>query len=249
MAHDQKVDDDNRLRTEDLATAGETRQADTDELPPPRTADDDMDYARDGETRDSNTDEFDRDRFDTEPDMTGTDQDMADRTETGWTESERTHTESDMTDPDMTHTDTDRDMTDRHMTDTDMTDTDRTDTGWTEIKPEAGGEPEVAASERPTPQATDDSDQVRQLFSSEDVERFRTEWQQVQTMFVDDPSEAVRSADHLVAEVIQSLATMFNQHKQELEGHWREGDGDLQTEDLRIALRRYRSFFNQLLDA
>ncbi|HEV2780553.1 MAG TPA: hypothetical protein VGX25_14275 [Actinophytocola sp.] len=112
-----------------------------------------------------------------------------------------------------------------------------------EIRP-AGGE--VRAEEQMAPSG-EGEDTVR-LFRPEDVERFRSEWQQVQVRFVDDPRDAVENADHLVAEVMQTLATTFNEHKQELEGQWRQGSG-VQTEELRLALRRYRAFFNQLLNA
>ncbi|MEW2503148.1 hypothetical protein AB0878_22040 [Amycolatopsis sp. NPDC047767] len=83
------------------------------------------------------------------------------------------------------------------------------------------------------------------LFEGGDVDRFRHRWQEVQTGFVDDPRRAVRDADELVASVISSLAETFAEHKGELEAQWR--DGEPATEDLRIALRRYRSFFDQLL--
>ncbi|MFD2121255.1 hypothetical protein ACFSNO_19030 [Streptomyces cirratus] len=69
---------------------------------------------------------------------------------------------------------------------------------------------------------------------------------EIQGRFVDDPQEAVRSADTLVAEVMQTLAGTFSSHKQELEGQWSKGEEPV-TEDLRIALQRYRSFFNRLL--
>ncbi|MFK0248987.1 hypothetical protein ACIQUM_30180 [Amycolatopsis azurea] len=85
------------------------------------------------------------------------------------------------------------------------------------------------------------------LFGDIDVERFRDSWQGIQTEFVDDPRRAVKEADELVAAVIQNLAATFAEHKKELESAWSQGEPA--TEDLRIALRRYRSFFNQLLRA
>ncbi|WIX74986.1 hypothetical protein QRX50_25850 [Amycolatopsis carbonis] len=91
------------------------------------------------------------------------------------------------------------------------------------------------------------TDSAPPLFEGGDVERFRNRWQEVQTDFVDDPRRAVRDADELVASVISSLAETFAAHKGELEAQWR--DGEPATEDLRIALRRYRSFFDQLLGA
>lgn len=95
--------------------------------------------------------------------------------------------------------------------------------------------------------AEDDQSSLR-LFQPEAVERFRAEWQQIQTRFVDDPKDAVQGADHLLAEVLESLTGAVTERKHELEGHW-HGESEALTEDLRLALRRYRSFVNQLLDA
>jgi hypothetical protein len=84
------------------------------------------------------------------------------------------------------------------------------------------------------------------LLDPAESERFRQRWTDVQARFVDDPQEAVRSADGLVAEVVQSLAQGFSDHKRGLEQAWQSG-GDPETEDLRQALQRYRSFFDRLL--
>jgi hypothetical protein len=83
------------------------------------------------------------------------------------------------------------------------------------------------------------------LIDEDKVTGFRDRWQNIQTGFVDDPQQSVREADELVAAVISALATTFAEHKGELEGQWRHGEPA--TEDLRVALRRYRSFFDQLL--
>ncbi|MFF4351505.1 hypothetical protein [Streptomyces sp. NPDC001530] len=85
-----------------------------------------------------------------------------------------------------------------------------------------------------------------QLLTAEDEEAFRARWQEVQSTFVDDPRDAVHTADALVADVMQKLAATFADHKQELEGQWNRGE-QVDTEDLRQALRHYRSFFNRLL--
>ncbi|MER6844751.1 hypothetical protein [Streptomyces platensis] len=77
-------------------------------------------------------------------------------------------------------------------------------------------------------------------------EEFRSRWQRIQSEFVDDPRAAVGAADTLVAEVMQALATTFSEHKQGLEGQWHRGE-EVPTEELRVALQRYRSFFNRLL--
>ncbi|MFF0001054.1 hypothetical protein [Streptomyces avermitilis] len=92
----------------------------------------------------------------------------------------------------------------------------------------------------------DSEDNAPQLLTSEDEEGFRARWQEVQNKFVDDPRDAVHTADALVADVMQKLAATFADHRQELEGQWKRGE-QANTEDLRLALRHYRSFFNRLL--
>ncbi|GAA2722419.1 MULTISPECIES: hypothetical protein [Streptomyces] len=84
------------------------------------------------------------------------------------------------------------------------------------------------------------------LLPPEDEEDFRGRWQETQSRFVDDPRDAVHTADTLVADLMQTLAATFAQHKQELEAQWSQGE-EADTEALRMALRRYRSFFNRLL--
>lgn len=83
------------------------------------------------------------------------------------------------------------------------------------------------------------------LFGDDELTAFRGRWQEIQTGFVDDPRRAVRDADELVASVISALASTFSRHKGELEDEWRQGEPA--TEELRVALRRYRAFFDQLL--
>jgi hypothetical protein len=101
----------------------------------------------------------------------------------------------------------------------------------------------AAAPTRTDPLSTEDSGEV--LFGGPEVERFRGQWRDLQAGFVDNPTEAVRGADHLVDEVLRALTEVFAAHKQELETQWQGGE----TEELRVAMRRYRSFFDQLLNA
>lgn len=84
------------------------------------------------------------------------------------------------------------------------------------------------------------------LFPHEEAERFRTEWTNVQSAFVDSPREAVERADSLVADAVQRLAATFARERSTLEHQWDRG-GDVTTEDLRLVLQRYRSFFDRLL--
>lgn len=86
------------------------------------------------------------------------------------------------------------------------------------------------------------------LLPSDQTERFTSRWQEIQASFVDQPRDAVAEADALVADLMQRLAASFSQERQRLEGQWDRGD-DVSTEDLRVALTRYRSFFDRLLAA
>ena len=84
------------------------------------------------------------------------------------------------------------------------------------------------------------------LFDETATGKHRERWQAIQADFVDDPRRAVKQADELVAELIGQLAKSFADERSKLEGQWDRGD-DVSTEDMRIALRRYRSFFGRLL--
>lgn len=81
------------------------------------------------------------------------------------------------------------------------------------------------------------------LFDEDAVNRFRDRWRDLQAGFVDDPAQAVRGADELIDEIMRELA----EHRQQLEEQWRDGPDD--TEELRVVIREYRAFFNQLLNA
>jgi hypothetical protein len=84
------------------------------------------------------------------------------------------------------------------------------------------------------------------LFANEDAAGYRTRWSGIQTGFVDEPRKAVEEADNLVAEVMKRLAEVFAEERRQLESQWEHADR-VSTEDLRLAMRRYRSFFERLL--
>jgi len=84
------------------------------------------------------------------------------------------------------------------------------------------------------------------LFARNESDDFRHRWSDIQTGFVDEPRQAVERADALVAAAIKRLAEVFAQERSTLEQQWSRGD-DVSTEDLRVALRRYRGFFDRLL--
>jgi hypothetical protein len=84
------------------------------------------------------------------------------------------------------------------------------------------------------------------LFPNNELEELRNRWSGVQTAFVDEPRSAVEQADSLVASAMKRLAEVFAEERSRLEQQWDRGD-NVSTEDLRIALQRYRSFFQRLL--
>ena len=88
--------------------------------------------------------------------------------------------------------------------------------------------------------------QTTPLFSSEEATDLHSRWEKIQAGFVDEPRRAVQEADALVAGAMKRLAEIFAEERARLDGHWDRGD-NVSTEDLRVALRRYRSFFGRLL--
>ena len=90
------------------------------------------------------------------------------------------------------------------------------------------------------------STQPAQLLATDERQTLHSRWDSIQTGFVDEPRQAVEQADSLVAEVMQHLAQLFADERNKLESQWSRGD-DVSTEDLRVALQRYRSFFTRLL--
>jgi hypothetical protein len=101
-------------------------------------------------------------------------------------------------------------------------------------------ERQVAAERRPP------DDTPAPLFADDELGGYRTRWGAIQTGFVDEPRKAVEEADTLVAEVMKRLAEVFADERRQLETEWERTD-QVSTEDLRIAMRRYRSFFERLL--
>jgi hypothetical protein len=107
----------------------------------------------------------------------------------------------------------------------------------------------IAPESRPVQRGQGDQSAVERhepLFDSSRAEALRGRWTDIQAGFVDEPRRAVEQADSLVAEVMQQLAQAFSEARSSLEGQWDRGD-NINTEDLRQALRRYRSFFDRLL--
>jgi hypothetical protein len=115
------------------------------------------------------------------------------------------------------------------------------------------GSPRAAAAtdrSRPGTQGTATAPALDQeaapLFSSSEANDLRARWDAIQVGFVDEPRRAVEQADKLVAGTMKRLAEIFADERSKLEGQWDQGE-NVSTEDLRLGLRRYRSFFSRLL--
>jgi hypothetical protein len=93
-----------------------------------------------------------------------------------------------------------------------------------------------------------DDQSLEPLFPDEELARDRTRWDEIQARFVDEPRTAVEQADSLVSELLERVTAELTEGRSRLEGQWARGE-EVLTEDLRLALRRYRSFFNRLLAA
>lgn len=131
-------------------------------------------------------------------------------------------------------------IADADATETDRGDT-RDDTAAAAAPAAAAAAPRDAGSSTSNGSATDDAAPLLA-----DADGFQARWEEIQVRFVDEPRGAVEDADALVATVMQRLAEGFAQERERLEAQWGRGE-DISTEDLRVALQRYRSFFQRLL--
>ena len=107
--------------------------------------------------------------------------------------------------------------------------------------PETAAHREIAQRD-----ASQRESQATPLFPANELLDLRRQWDQIQAGFVDEPRKAVGEADNLVAATMKRLADVFAQERSNLEQQWDRGD-NISTEDLRLALQRYRSFFHRLL--
>ena len=85
------------------------------------------------------------------------------------------------------------------------------------------------------------------LFADNEAQQFRARWTEIQAAFVDSPRAAVERADTLVADTMKRMAEVFAAERANMESQWDRGD-QVTTEDLRVALQRYRAFFDRLLN-
>jgi hypothetical protein len=123
-----------------------------------------------------------------------------------------------------------------------LAETDAADEPLTRGRSESDDEADVPAG------ADSTTEEQGPLLSEDQTEDFTKRWREIQVGFVDEPRDSVARADTLVADLMQQLAASFSDERERLERQWDSGD-DVSTEDLRVALTRYRSFFDRLLSA
>jgi hypothetical protein len=105
-------------------------------------------------------------------------------------------------------------------------------------------QPTPIPTESAAPTTHVDNDQM--LFDEGELSALRARWTEVQAAFVDDPRDCVQKADGLVADVVDKVTSGFSGARSHLEEQWDRGE-EVSTEDLRVALKRYREFFERLL--
>jgi hypothetical protein len=110
----------------------------------------------------------------------------------------------------------------------------------------SSGHEQSTMEERGVTERQEDSTQIQTLVGPEEATQFRSRWDAIQTAFVDDPRRAVEEANQLVDEVTSRVVETFTRGRAALEEQWSRGD-DVTTEQLRVVLQRYRSFFDSLL--
>jgi hypothetical protein len=94
--------------------------------------------------------------------------------------------------------------------------------------------------------ADTENEGLEPLFEDESAKKFRSRWLVIQGKFVDDPRDSVKQADDLVADIIKNVTMSFADRRMSLEKQWNSGE-NISTEDMRVALKRYRAFFERLL--
>lgn len=120
------------------------------------------------------------------------------------------------------------------------------DVGHRAASPDEGAGPPDPAARQPDTGTPPGGATPVQLFGEADIRRYRDEWREIQVGFVDDPRSAVDRADGLVAAVLDDLTRTFAEQRGSLVKAWEAGD-EVSTEDLRVTLQQYRSFFQRLL--
>lgn len=120
------------------------------------------------------------------------------------------------------------------------------DSGVPNRKQDGPGPEAVRGRDSRSVSTTSADEEVTPLMATGESKQLYDRWEALQVGFIDEPRQAVEQADHLVAGTMKRLAEVFADERARLEAQWDRG-GNVSTEDLRVTMRRYRSFFRRLL--
>jgi hypothetical protein len=182
-----------------------------------------------------------------------------------------------MADTDLADTDlADTDLADTDLADTDLADTDLADTDLAVADAplaEAPADHESAAAIVPDdPDFTPDGDAAAEPGTADsgpgnpsmvsaaftvpasvtdsqlavNASSARGPWNEVQAMFVDDPRASIEQAAGLVDDRVEALIQSLRERQRSMQSAWWADDAG--TEELRVALQHYRTFWNSLDD-
>jgi hypothetical protein len=123
----------------------------------------------------------------------------------------------------------------------------RTESQTADAATENDAESEASVNDEPTAAAAESTGGEGELFSASERNELKDRWNDIQARFVDEPRGSVEEANALVSDLMDRLVSSFSEQRERLEEQWDRGD-DVTTEDLRVVLMRYRSFFGRLLE-
>lgn len=104
------------------------------------------------------------------------------------------------------------------------------------------GIPSPAPSHTPT-----GTDPGSVLLPQDERDKLGLRLQQALSAFVESPRQAVEEADSLFDDAVRHLTEILTERRRALRATWQGQDTEAQTEELRLALRRYRESVERLL--
>jgi hypothetical protein len=123
----------------------------------------------------------------------------------------------------------------------------RTESQTEDPRTENDAESQASVNDEPTAVNAESTDSEGELFTASERDELEQKWNDIQARFVDEPRGSVEEANALVSDLMDRLVSSFSEQRDRLEEQWDRGD-DVTTEDLRMVLMRYRSFFGRLLE-
>ena len=111
-------------------------------------------------------------------------------------------------------------------------------------------EPETADSSPGSPSLVSEAftvpESVPDSYPAGDTTSAAGPWNEVQALFVDDPRASIERAAALVDDRVEQLIQSLRERQRSMQSTWQADDAG--TEELRVALQHYRSFWNSLED-